>query len=142
MAVTPPGCRFPSACFSQACGCNDADLGAKACTLPCLDTDGGIFDGGVCASCPNGGVCVEEQLLCVGRGATCPGENARCLPFGETCNMSDGVPPQLIGDTDGGTTPEPHCQYVTDVCCPGTIEDLSATVVDLSASVADMATSD
>ena len=64
--------------------------------------------------------CLETPQACVGRGVFCGGSGARCLPAGEACTTAGGDPPQLIPTGGTGPSLEPHCEFVDDVCCPGT----------------------
>jgi hypothetical protein len=112
--VVEPGCRAPSACYLTGadCSCRRGEL-----ETACKVCDPNLQD----CICQTGQVCTQGPNVCVGRAITvCGGVGARCLPAGSTCASSGGIPPTLIGQTDGGTL-EAHCAFVDDVCCPGDV---------------------
>jgi hypothetical protein len=128
------GCQAPGQCFLQTCSCKRTELSSCVvdpfCSTPSdrttcncvpypVDSDLGVpTDMGVPTQC------LETAQACVGRGDFCGGAGARCLPVGSSCTQSGGDPPMLVSTLsmgDGGVpTLEPHCQFVDDVCCPGT----------------------
>jgi hypothetical protein len=117
------GCQQPAQCFVATCGCSRAAISDGSCTVPCQETSPG--DPSTCDCLPvqsDGGdviqtQCIETAMACVGRGVFCGGVGALCKPPGSTCDGSGDLP-QLI-PTFGMPMLEPHCQFVDDVCCPG-----------------------
>jgi hypothetical protein len=137
LGVVEPGCRTPSACWKVGsdCACARGQLGAvpgtdMAGTTSCMVCDPTVQT----CYCPLTTQCIDSASVCTGRAtSTCLGAGARCLPVHSKCTTSGGNPPQLVGTGPAGAL-EPRCQYVDDVCCPGTLDmavpDLS--VPDLS----------
>ena len=116
LAVNPPGCRFPSACYQTD------DAGVPLCDrAPVVVCGEGT--GVVCpeSACPANSICIEAVQVCVGRGPLCPGSGALCVPEGSSCGAATGTPPERVGE-------EPRCALPSDVCCPGTELDLSANI--------------
>lgn len=128
------GCQLPAQCWRSDCDCNFATI--NSCIDPVSKDDPNdpstwhcepFNDLSVSAATPDGGAphdsqCIEAAQACVGRGPLCGGLGALCVHVGGTCNGT-GDPPMLI-PTIGMPALEPHCQYVDDVCCPGsTITD-------------------
>lgn len=119
------GCQQPAQCFRADCACTrDAVAAGGSCVVACTLTT--PDDPSTCDCLPvtnDGGdsiqtQCIETAQACVGRGVFCGGNGALCMKPGSTCDGT-GDPPMLI-PTFGMPMLEPHCQYVNDVCCPGT----------------------
>jgi hypothetical protein len=121
------GCQLPSQCFRSDCSCVRADVEAGSCNVPTVCTS--PLDNSTC-DCPVNvitnqdlgthfdSVCLETAQACVGRGTFCGGVGALCKPPGSTCDGTGDLP--MIVPSIGMPTLEPHCQYIGDLCCPGT----------------------
>lgn len=144
LAVLPPGCRQPSACFTSGCDCHRASLthgfdpDAGVGCLVCDPTQQGTLQCD-CRPDPTLAVaCYEPGQLCVARGPVCAGAGARCIdpstvPSGANPCALPGDPPQQAarGDVDGGPGTERRCAYVDDLCCPGPATGADLGVPDL-----------
>jgi hypothetical protein len=121
--VIVSGCQQPSQCFLKDCPCTRAALSTLARTTPCTDTDPNDPSTCDCLPLVDDGMlshetqCLETAMACIGRGVFCGGAGALCKPPGSTCDGT-GDPPMII-PTIGLPMLEPHCQFVDDVCCPG-----------------------
>jgi hypothetical protein len=92
-----------------------------SCVLACVTDSNGICN---CPAVDDMGTlsqCLEPSQACVGRGVFCGGAGALCVPAGASCSASTpGAAPPMLIPTVGMPMLEPHCQFVDDVCCPGT----------------------
>jgi len=118
------GCQQPAQCFRADCSCTREGVAlGGSCGVACTITTPG--DPSTCDCLPVTNdlgesiqtQCIETAMACVGRGVFCGGVGALCKPPGSTCDGT-GDMPQLI-PTIGMPMLEPHCQFVDDVCCPG-----------------------
>jgi hypothetical protein len=127
------GCQMPAKCYRSDCSCKFADVdkpvtAAGSCVVDPVCSDPN--DNSTC-NCPTAVVldadagtgydslCIETAQACVGHGVFCGGAGALCQRITAPACDGSGDPPMLI-PTIGMPTLEPHCEFVDDVCCPGT----------------------
>ncbi|HEY2748225.1 MAG TPA: hypothetical protein VGL86_26565 [Polyangia bacterium] len=123
--VIVTGCQEPGQCIRADCSCSRSLAG---CVVSCVQTNPTDPSTCYCMGIPMptpqdmntqlAVECLEPSMACIGRGVFCGGVGATCQATGTTCDGS-GDPPQLI-PAMGMPALEPHCQFLDDVCCPGT----------------------
>ena len=122
--VIVTGCQNPPGqCWRSDCDCTRASIAAGSCVdKPTMDDPN---DPTTWHCEPNNDLsvgghdsqCLEQAQACIGRGVLCTGAGALCKAPGSTCDGTGDLP--MLIPTFGMPMLEPHCQFVNDICCPG-----------------------